>query len=48
MAGVLKAKGYAYRYVYAEGAGHTDANVIYQTLPQALEYVWQGYQEKGK
>jgi len=43
MAGVLKAKGYAYRYVYAEGAGHTDANVIYQTLPQALEYVWQGF-----
>ena len=43
MAAVLKAKGYAYRYVYAEGARHTDANVIYQTLPQALEYVWQGY-----
>ena len=43
MAAVLKAKGYAYRYVYAEGARHTDANVIYQTLPQALEYVWQGF-----
>jgi enterochelin esterase family protein len=43
MAAVLKSKGYGYRYVYAEGARHTDANVIYQTLPQALEYVWQGY-----
>ena len=43
MAAVLKAKGYAYRYVYAEGARHTDANVIYQTLPQALEYIWQGF-----
>ncbi len=43
MAAVLKAKGYAYRYVYAEGARHTDANVILQTLPQALQWLWQGY-----
>jgi enterochelin esterase family protein len=46
MAGVLKAKGYHYRFVFAEEARHTDANVIYQTLPQALEYIWQGYGEK--
>jgi len=46
MAAVLKAKGYHYRYVFADGARHTDANVIYQTLPQALEYVWAGYPTK--
>jgi len=43
MAAVLKEKGYPYRFVYAEGGRHTDANVIYQTLPQALQWVWQGY-----
>ena len=43
MAAALKAKGYHYRYVFADEARHTDANVIYQTLPQALEYVWAGY-----
>jgi len=43
MAEVLKAKGYHYRFVFAEEARHTDASVIYQTLPQALEYIWQGY-----
>jgi iron(III)-enterobactin esterase len=43
MAAALKAKGYHYRYVFAEGAWHTDTNVIYQTLPQALEYIWAGY-----
>jgi hypothetical protein len=45
MAAALKAKGYPYRFVYAEGARHTDANVIYQTLPQALQWLWQGYQK---
>jgi enterochelin esterase-like enzyme len=43
MAAVLKDKGYHYRFVFAEEARHTDASVILQTLPQALEYVWQGY-----
>ena len=43
MAAVLKAKGYSYQYVYAEGARHTDMNVILQTLPEALQYIWQGY-----
>jgi enterochelin esterase-like enzyme len=46
MAAVLKAKGYPYRYVYAEGARHTDAGVILQTLPQALQWLWQGYPVK--
>jgi enterochelin esterase family protein len=43
MAAALKAKGYHYRDVFAEEARHTDTNVIYQTLPQALEYIWAGY-----
>jgi len=43
MRDVLKAKGYSYQYVYAEGARHTDMNVIMQTLPNALQYIWQGY-----
>jgi len=43
MAAVLKEKGYAYRFVYAEGALHTDANVILRTLPEAMQYIWQGY-----
>jgi enterochelin esterase-like enzyme len=44
MAGVLKARGYHYQFVYAQGAGHTDGKVIAQTMPQALEWLWQGYQ----
>ena len=43
MAQVLKAKGYAYRYVFAKNAGHTDGRVTRQTLPTALEWLWQGY-----
>ncbi len=43
MAAVLKAKGYHYQYVFAVNAGHTDRNVRAQTLPEALEYIWQGY-----
>jgi enterochelin esterase-like enzyme len=42
MAEVLKEKGYHYRYVFADGAGHTDGKVTGQTLPEALLYVWQG------
>jgi iron(III)-enterobactin esterase len=43
MAKVLKEKGYHYRYVFAQGAGHTDGRAQNQTLPEALLYVWQGY-----
>jgi len=43
MATVLKAKGYHYQYVFALDAGHTDRRVRAQTLPEALEWVWQGY-----
>ena len=46
MATVLKAKGYHYQYVYALNAGHVDRAVKNQNLPQALEWVWQGYHNK--
>ncbi len=46
MAAALKAKGYPYRYVFAEAAGHTDGRVTRQTLPEALEWLWQGYPGK--
>ena len=42
MARVLAAKGYHYQFVFARNAGHTDRAVKQQTLPEALEYLWQG------
>jgi iron(III)-enterobactin esterase len=47
MARALAAKGYHYQFVFARNAGHTDRNVKQQTLPQALEYLWQGYPIDG-
>ncbi|MEJ7608227.1 MAG: alpha/beta hydrolase-fold protein [Bryobacteraceae bacterium] len=46
MATVLAAKGYPYQFVFAKNAGHCDRSVKAQTLPLALEYVWQGYAPK--
>jgi len=43
MAKALAAKGYHYQFVFAKNAGHVDRAVKEQTLPEALEYVWQGY-----
>jgi enterochelin esterase family protein len=43
MARVLAAQGYHYQFVFARNAGHTDRAVKQQTLPEALEYLWQGY-----
>ena len=47
MAKVLAAKGYHYQFVFARNAGHTDRAVHVQTLPEALEYIWQGYPIAG-
>jgi enterochelin esterase family protein len=47
MAKVLAMKGYHYQFVFARNAGHTDRTVKQQTLPEALEYVWQGYPISG-
>ncbi|HEX4121834.1 MAG TPA: alpha/beta hydrolase-fold protein [Verrucomicrobiae bacterium] len=46
MATVLRAKGYHYQFVYALNAGHVERAVRMQTLPEALEWVWQGYSRK--
>ena len=43
MARVLAAKGYHYQFVFARNAGHCDRAVKQQTLPAALEWLWQGY-----
>ena len=43
MAKVLAAKHYHYQFVFARNAGHVDHAARLQTLPEALEYVWQGY-----
>ena len=43
MAAALKAKDYKYQYVYSQDSGHTDRAVIAATLPEALEWLWQGY-----
>jgi enterochelin esterase family protein len=43
MAGALEAKGYHYQFVFARNAGHVDHAVKQQTLPEALEWLWQGY-----
>lgn len=43
MARVLAAKAYHYQFIFARNAGHVDHGVRQQTLPEALEYIWQGY-----
>ncbi len=46
MAQALAAKEYPYQFVFAKNAVHCDHGVKAQTLPLALEYVWQGYAPK--
>ncbi|HEY4379476.1 MAG TPA: alpha/beta hydrolase-fold protein [Acidobacteriaceae bacterium] len=48
MAKVLAGKRYHYQFVFARNAGHTDRATRAQLLPEALEYVWQGYPIAGK
>lgn len=43
MASALAARGYHYRFVYALGADHIDSGVLEQTLPETLEWLWQGH-----
>jgi hypothetical protein len=43
MAKVLAAKGYHYQFVFARNAVHVDRAVRQQTLPEALEYLWNDY-----
>jgi len=46
MAKVLAEKGYHYQFVFAKNAVHVDRAVLRQTLPEALEYVWNGYSQR--
>lgn len=48
MASVLAAKGYNYQFVFARNAGHCDRPTKQQTLPSAMEWLWQGYPVDGK
>ena len=43
MAKVLAAKGYHYQFVFSQNAGHVDGPTRSQTMPEALEWLWQGY-----
>jgi iron(III)-enterobactin esterase len=43
MAKVLAPKGYTYQFLFLKNAGHCDGAMKRQTLPEALEYVWQDY-----
>jgi enterochelin esterase family protein len=46
MARELAAKGYAYQFSFVRNARHCDRAMKAQLLPQALEYIWQGYSAK--
>ncbi len=46
-AAVLAAKGYHYQFVFARNAEHVDNPTEAQTLPEALEWLWKGYQTEG-
>jgi enterochelin esterase-like enzyme len=46
MAAALARKHYHYQFLFAKNAGHVDHASKLQTLPEALEYLWQGYREK--
>ncbi len=46
MAKALAAKGYHYQFVFAKNAGHCDGGMKGQLIPEALEYVWKGYEGK--
>jgi iron(III)-enterobactin esterase len=43
MAQALAAKHYPYQFLFSKNAGHVDHATKAQTLPEALEYLWQDY-----
>jgi hypothetical protein len=43
MARALAAKGYEYQFSFVRDARHCDGAMKQQLLPQALEWLWQGY-----
>lgn len=48
MAKVLAEKGYHYQFVFSRNCGHTERSTKQQTLPEALEWLWAGYEPKTK
>jgi enterochelin esterase family protein len=46
MGKVFAQRGYPYQFLFTKNASHCDHGVGLQTLPLALEYVWQGYSKK--
>lgn len=46
MAKVLDANRYHYQFIFSRNATHTDAATMAQTLPRALEWLWNGYPEQ--
>ncbi len=46
MAKALALKGYPYQFLFTKNAVHCDRGVKAQTLPLALQYVWQDYSKK--
>jgi hypothetical protein len=48
MAKVLADKGYDYQFTFSRNSGHCDGAVKRQTLPQALEWLWQGHAVNAK
>lgn len=46
MAKVLAAERYHYQFILSRNATHTDAATVAQTLPRALEWLWNGYPEQ--
>ena len=48
MAKMLAAKGYHYQFIFARNAGHVDSGVKRQTLPEALEWLWQDHKTMTK
>jgi enterochelin esterase-like enzyme len=48
MARMLADKGYSYQFIFARNAGHVDHKVKQQTLPEALEWLWKGFEAKAE
>ena len=47
MVKALAEKGYDYQFVFSEAVGHVSRPVQLQTMPEAFEWVWKGYQPTG-
>ncbi|HEX4084018.1 MAG TPA: alpha/beta hydrolase-fold protein, partial [Chthoniobacteraceae bacterium] len=48
MAAALAARNYPFQFIFARNAGHVDGAVKRQTLPEALEWLWKGYNASTK